>query len=94
MDLSHILLLLVAGLGGAYFFERNKRQSAEAIIKNKDVLDKNQELQAGVDRNNAALSQEEQNREEVKKKLADSKEGKMTDEELAKFFNDFFNNQH
>ena len=65
-----VLLLIMTG---AFLFERSKRKSAEAIADNKETLDKLNDLNKEIKKNEAALEAEEEKRNEIKKEVEDEK---------------------
>lgn len=65
--------IILAIVTGAYFYEKSKRKSAEAIADNKEMLDKLNEGDKQLAKNNGQLQSEEAKREEIKKEAEDAK---------------------
>ena len=70
---SLIIGLLMAILTGAFLFERSRRKSAEAVADNKEVLDKINEGDKQITRNDGNLQAEEDKRAQIQKEVQDDK---------------------
>jgi hypothetical protein len=82
--LKQALLFILAVVTGAFFYERSRRKSAEAIADNKEVLD---ELNKGDKQkalNDGKLESEEAKREEIKQQSESDKRDNSGD--VAEFF--------
>ena len=71
--LTYILEGLVAILTLVFLFEKSKADSAEAIVDNKEILDKVNKDNQQIAVNNGQLQSEEKNRKEIKKAAEDAK---------------------
>lgn len=81
---------LVGAVGvllGAFFFERSKAKSAEALNENIETKEEVQKLQAIKDVNNASIQSEEQKREDIAKQSSDEKSKPTSSTELLDFLN-------
>lgn len=85
-NVKKFLLALLAIITGAFFFERSRRKSAEAIADNKDVLDKINEGDKQKAANDGQLQSEEAKREEIQKEAENAKKSNDNDD-AADFFN-------
>lgn len=65
--------LVMAILTGAFLFERSRRKSAEAVADNKEVLDKINEGDKQITRNDGNLQAEEDKRAEIQKEVENDK---------------------
>lgn len=72
-NLKLIFGVIMMFITGAFLYERSRRKSAEAIADNKDVLDKINESDKVITKNNGLLEAEEQKREDIKKEATDAK---------------------
>lgn len=79
-----ILGFLLVILTGAFLFERSRRKSAEAIADNKEMLDKLNEGNKEIAKNNGQLEAEEEKRNEIRKEADDRKSDDSSD--VADFF--------
>lgn len=64
-----IIGLVMAILTGAFLFERSRRKSAEAVADNKEILDKINEGDKQITRNDGNLQAEEDKRAEIQKEV-------------------------
>lgn len=85
-NLKLIFGLVLAIMTGAYFYEKSRRKSAEAIADNKDMLDVLNQLDSRKATNDGQLKSEEIKREEIKKEVEDAKRN-SNDTSDADFFN-------
>lgn len=81
---KQILAALLFIVTGAFLFERSRAKSAEAVADNKEVLDKINEGDKVLAKNDGLKDSEEQKRQEIAKESEDAK--KSTDGD-ADFFN-------
>lgn len=61
--MSYLIGLLVAAVAGL-LYQKSKRDSAEAVLVNNDVIKEDNKLSSGIDKNNALLQAEEEKRKE------------------------------
>jgi hypothetical protein len=80
------LIGLVALLGGAFFFERSRRKSNEAIADNFDLLKVINDLFKQKSKNDGLLEAEEEKRKQIDKDTQDEKDNTDGD-------SNFFNNR-
>ncbi len=85
-NLKLIFGLVLAIMTGAFFYERSRRKSAEAIADNKELLDTINQLDSKKAANDGQLQSEEAKREEIKKGVEDAKRSSGSDSD-ADFFN-------
>lgn len=74
-----ILGVFLLILTGAFLFERSRRKSAEAIADNKEMLDKLNEGNKEMAKNNGQLEAEEEKRNEIRKEADDRKSDDSSD---------------
>ena len=72
-NLKLIFGLVLAIMTGAYFYEKSRRKSAEAIADNKELLDTINQLDKKKAANDGQLESEEKKREDIKKDVEDAK---------------------
>lgn len=77
--LKQILAVILAIVTGAFFLERSRRKSAEAIADNKEVLDEINKGDAKKAVNDAKLESEEAKREELHKQGESAKSDDSSD---------------
>lgn len=88
-DLLKYVLPLVAGVLGYAWFQKSKRDSAEALLQNNDTIKKANELEGKVEGNNNLLQNEEEKRKALQESIEKEKAETINAEELKKFFDKF-----
>lgn len=86
-SLTKLLPILVAVLGAGWLFERSRRQSSEAVLKNQEELKKVDEIQKKKDKIDLNLELEFIKQSELAKKLEEVANEKTDDKSLVDFFN-------
>ena len=76
---KQILAFVLLVVSGAFFFERSRRKSAEAIVDNQEVKDKVVELDKQKASNDGQLESEEVKRADIQKE-ADAKKADNSDD--------------
>lgn len=80
-----ILAALLLIVTGAFLFERSRRQSAEAVADNKDVLDKLNEGNKEIAKNDGQIEAEKEKQDDIRKEANDAKSDDSSD--VADFLN-------
>lgn len=88
MDAVVPLGIAVAGLTVWLLYEKNKRESAEALNDNLETKEKVDAINKDVIKNEALIAAEEEKRKEIEKKLEEEKNKDVSKDDLTKFFND------
>jgi len=86
MDLTQVLLLVIAGLGTWLFFERRNNGELGSTINKLNTLDKLKDLTHATEKTEEQLKAEEADRQEIINKLNKLAE-KASIEDIKKFFN-------
>lgn len=81
------LLGVIGALIGAFLFQRSKAQTAEALNQNIKVKEDLLKADTKIANNNAALNQEEINRNQLKEDIKKEKDEKVSSGDLLDFFN-------
>lgn len=86
MNLTTSLIGIITALAGWLFFERGKRQAAEAVAENVDAKQKVQDLQGQQLENTATIKVEAEKRKEISENANEEKSKPTSDSELLDFF--------
>lgn len=86
-QLKIILGLLGVAVAGFIYYKLNKAKSAEALLENQESKEKLLEKDKAIGNNNASLTLEEKLREATENQAKEEKSKDLSDEDLAKFFN-------
>jgi cell division protein FtsN len=87
MNLIYTLVGIIVALAGAFFFQKGKKDSAEALLQNQDMKNKLNPLDQQIAKNNGLLEAEEVKRQQMAEELKRKENEKLSDEELLKRLN-------
>lgn len=87
MDLLTILFGVIAALVGGFFYQKSKKDSAEALLQNQDTKKALNELDKTVAKNDGLLTAEEEKRKQLEKDLEAEKAKDVSQKDLTDFFN-------
>lgn len=84
MNLIYSLVGIIVALIGAFFFQKNKKDSAEALLQNNDVKNQLNQSNQEISKNNGLLEAEKIMRQRLDEQLAAQKKEseKMSNEDL------------
>ena len=88
MGIIEILFGVVIALVGAFLFQKNRANNAEAILENNDTKEKLNEVDKGIAKNDGLLAAEEEKRKELEKEAEEEKVKELKEDELLEFLND------
>lgn len=87
MNLLYILGGIIVTLLGGLFYQKGKRDSAEALLTNLDTKNKLNELDKTISQNDGQLASEELKRQELEKEMEKKKSENVSNDDLLKFLN-------
>jgi len=87
MNLVYVLGGIIVTLLGALFFQKSKKDSAEALLTNLDTKNKLNELDKTISQNDGQLLSEALKRMELEKELEKKKNETPSVDDLNKFLN-------
>lgn len=87
MNLVYVLGGIIISLLGALFFQKSKKDSAEALLTNLDTKNKLNELDKTISQNDGQLASEELKRQQLEQELEKKKNETPSIDDLNKFLN-------
>jgi phage shock protein A len=88
MSLVTILFGIIAALLGGFFLQKNKKDSAEALLQNQETKEKLTKVDESIAKNDGLAAAEDYKRKQLEQQANEEKAKNVTKDDLLDFLND------